>query len=154
MSVSILIFISWIQISWTKKNGLLDSGQKLLVGSTYTMTNISQYQAGVYICEASNGVGYPVLQHINLTVLCKYSLKMPDTSLVTNCFSFGRDNKNVSYLCCTKWPEALKKQILFCFPPLSATVPLPSNFRKKILKRLKRTNLKGKLIAERKSFWH
>ena len=88
MSVSILIFISWIQISWTKKNGLLDSGQKLLLGSTYTMTNISQYQAGVYICEASNGVGHPVLQHINLTVLCEYSCEIPDTSLFRNSLFF------------------------------------------------------------------
>ena len=52
------------------------------------MRNISQYQAGVYICEASNGVGYPVLQHINLTVLCKYSAGMPDTSLVRNSLFF------------------------------------------------------------------
>jgi len=57
------------EISWSKKNGLLDSGDKFIVGGVYTMRNISQYQSGVYICQASNGVGYPVVQHINLTVL-------------------------------------------------------------------------------------
>ena len=39
----------------------------------YTMTNISHYQAGLYTCQASNGVGRPVTQTISLTVLCKYS---------------------------------------------------------------------------------
>jgi len=38
-------------------------------GGVYAMTNISQYQSGLYICQASNGVGYPVVQQINLTVL-------------------------------------------------------------------------------------
>jgi len=57
------------QISWSKRNGLLDSGRKFVEGTVYTMHNISQYQSGVYICQASNGVGYPVVQHINLTVL-------------------------------------------------------------------------------------
>ena len=64
--------ILFFQISWSKKNGLLDSGDKFVVGGVYTMRNISQYQSGVYICQASNGVGYPVIQNINLTVLCKY----------------------------------------------------------------------------------
>ena len=60
------------QISWSKKNGLLDSGLKFLEGSIYTIHNISRHQAGVYKCQASNGVGYPVIQEIHLTVLCKY----------------------------------------------------------------------------------
>ena len=37
------------------------------------MTNISHYQAGLYSCQASNGVGRPVTQTISLTVLCEYS---------------------------------------------------------------------------------
>jgi len=57
------------QISWSKKNGLLDSGLKFLEGSIYTIHNISRHQAGVYKCQASNGVGYPVIQEIHLTVL-------------------------------------------------------------------------------------
>ena len=44
--------------------------------------------------------------------------------------------------------------VVFCIHPLSSAAALPWNLPKKILKRLKRTNLKGKLIAERKSFWH
>ena len=60
------------QISWSKKNGLLDSGLKFQEGSIYTIHNISRHQAGIYKCQASNGVGYPVLEEINLTVLCKY----------------------------------------------------------------------------------
>lgn len=57
------------QISWSKKNGLLDSGLKFQEGSIYTIHNISRHQAGIYKCQASNGVGYPVLEEINLTVL-------------------------------------------------------------------------------------
>ena len=40
----------------------------------YTMTNISHYQAGLYSCQASNGVGRPVTQTISLTVLCKWTV--------------------------------------------------------------------------------
>jgi len=57
------------QISWSKKNGLLDSGLKFQEGPVYTIHNISRHQAGIYKCQASNGVGYPVLEEINLTVL-------------------------------------------------------------------------------------
>lgn len=57
------------KISWSKKNGLLDSGHKFVEGGVYSMNNISEHQSGIYICQASNGVGYPVVQHINLTVL-------------------------------------------------------------------------------------
>ena len=67
------IYSSILQISWSKKNGLLDNGHKFVEGGVYSMTNISEHQSGVYICQASNGVGYPVVQHINLTVLCKLS---------------------------------------------------------------------------------
>lgn len=59
------------KISWTKRNGLLDSGvhQEDAGVGVYTMTNISHYQAGLYSCQASNGVGRPVTQTISLTVL-------------------------------------------------------------------------------------
>lgn len=73
------------QISWSKKNGLLDSGLKFQEGSIYTIHNISRHQAGVYKCQASNGVGYPVIQEINLTVLygpeVKAELKVVHTGL-------------------------------------------------------------------------
>ena len=64
---------NWLifQISWSKKNGLLDTGLKFHEGSIYTIHNISRHQAGIYKCQASNGVGYPVLEEIDLTVLCK-----------------------------------------------------------------------------------
>ena len=61
-----------------------------MTGSTYSMVNISQYQAGLYICQASNGVGYPVLQHINLTVLCK--LKMNLVFIFYCIIKFSKEN--------------------------------------------------------------
>ena len=64
--------ITKLQVDWSKKNGLLESGLKTQQGPVLTMNNISQYQSGLYTCRASNGVGQPASQHINLTVLCKY----------------------------------------------------------------------------------
>ena len=64
--------ITMLQVDWSKKNGLLESGLKTQQGPVLTMNNISQYQSGLYTCRASNGVGQPASQHINLTVLCKY----------------------------------------------------------------------------------
>jgi len=57
------------RVDWSKKNGLLESGLKTQQGPVLTMNNISQYQSGLYTCRASNGVGQPASQHINLTVL-------------------------------------------------------------------------------------
>uniref|UniRef100_A0A1B6CBY1 Ig-like domain-containing protein n=2 Tax=Clastoptera arizonana TaxID=38151 RepID=A0A1B6CBY1_9HEMI len=55
-------------ITWTRKNNLLPSGEKSDEGSSITIEQATRHHAGTYICSASNGVGEPVNESINVHV--------------------------------------------------------------------------------------
>jgi len=56
------------KISWSRQNDQLTNRQVSPDGSALTLPAVSRHQAGVYICQADNGVGGPVNQNINLVV--------------------------------------------------------------------------------------
>ncbi|XP_044727881.1 limbic system-associated membrane protein-like [Chrysoperla carnea] len=57
------------RIEWSKKNGLLPTGEQSVSGSTLTLTSIERKDAGTYQCTASNGVGQAVFATVQLHVL-------------------------------------------------------------------------------------
>ncbi|KAL0273993.1 UNVERIFIED_CONTAM: hypothetical protein PYX00_006540 [Menopon gallinae] len=56
-------------VSWSRKNNVLPSGEKSREGSSITIEQTTRHQAGTYLCTASNGVGEPAVQSINLHIL-------------------------------------------------------------------------------------
>ncbi|CAH1396923.1 unnamed protein product [Nezara viridula] len=48
-------------------------GLKPMNGSTITMGAVNRHQAGVYQCQANNGVGRSAFRDVTLRVLCKYA---------------------------------------------------------------------------------
>ncbi|KAK6622721.1 hypothetical protein RUM43_008564, partial [Polyplax serrata] len=63
-------------------NNVLPSGEKTREGSSITIEQTTRHQAGTYLCTASNGVGEPAIQSINLHVLCKLQLNLQNFSLL------------------------------------------------------------------------
>jgi len=44
-------------ITWTRQNNLLPSGEKFVVAKSLVIDSVNRHEAGVYTCEAKNGVG-------------------------------------------------------------------------------------------------
>ena len=103
--------ITTLQVDWSKKNGLLESGLKTQQGPVLTMNNISQYQSGLYTCRASNGVGQPASQHINLTVLCKYLVYLVYVLLPGICRQSGGTGRAGNG---TQWARLPGCPLLYC----------------------------------------
>jgi len=60
-------------ITWTRQNNLLPSGEKSLEAKSLVIESVDRHEAGIYICEARNGVGHKsATATIKLQVLCKY----------------------------------------------------------------------------------
>ena len=56
------------------QNNLLPSGEKSLEAKSLVIESVDRHEAGIYICEARNGVGHKsATATIKLQVLCKYS---------------------------------------------------------------------------------
>ena len=54
------------------QNNLLPSGEKSLVAKSLVIESVDRHEAGIYICEAKNGVGHKsATASIKLQVLCK-----------------------------------------------------------------------------------
>ena len=61
-------------IAWRKRNDRLPAGAHVAdKGSTLTMAGVTRHHAGVYECEASNGVGANVSTEMRLSVSCEYN---------------------------------------------------------------------------------
>lgn len=58
-------------VQWSKKDGLLPSGNQIQTGYVLTINDIQRQHAGIYHCTAANGIGQPVVGDIGLHVLCK-----------------------------------------------------------------------------------
>ena len=57
------------------QNNLLPSGEKSLVAKSLVIESVDRHEAGIYICEAKNGVGHKsATASIKLQVLCKFSM--------------------------------------------------------------------------------
>jgi hypothetical protein len=57
------------------QNNLLPSGEKSRVAKTLVIESVDRHEAGLYVCEAKNGVGHqPAIATIKLEVLCKFQL--------------------------------------------------------------------------------
>ena len=55
------------------QNNLLPSGEKSLVAKSLVIESVDRHEAGIYICEAKNGVGHKsATASIKLQVLCKF----------------------------------------------------------------------------------
>ena len=60
------------QISWRRLNNQLTHKQLSPDGTTLTLPEVTRHHAGLYICEADNGVRRTASQNISLVVHCKY----------------------------------------------------------------------------------
>ena len=60
------------EIRWTKKNGYLDTGQKIETGYMLKINHVDRQHAGTYQCFADNGIGQAVTAEVQLHVLCTY----------------------------------------------------------------------------------
>ena len=77
--------ICWV--TWLRKyffanfqNNLLPSGEKSLVAKSLVIESVDRHEAGIYICEAKNGVGHKsATASIKLQVLCKFSMPFSAT---------------------------------------------------------------------------
>ena len=55
------------------QNNLLPSGEKLVVAKSLVIDSVDRHEAGIYTCEAKNGVGLKTATaSIKLQVLCKF----------------------------------------------------------------------------------
>ena len=55
------------------QNNLLPSGEKFVVAKSLVIDSVNRHEAGVYTCEAKNGVGIKTATaSIKLQVLCKF----------------------------------------------------------------------------------
>ena len=62
------------------QNNLLPSGEKSLVAKSLVIESVDRHEAGIYICEAKNGVGHKsATASIKLQVLCKFSMPFSAT---------------------------------------------------------------------------
>ncbi len=58
-------------LSWSKEHDQMPKSDVTDGGSTLTLTGVTRHQAGVYRCQASNGVGRDAVEEIHLQVLCE-----------------------------------------------------------------------------------
>ena len=82
------------------QNNLLPSGEKSLVAKSLVIESVDRHEAGIYICEAKNGVGHKsATASIKLQVLCKFSMPF-SASLVESVQEFfyqvGHQTTNAS----------------------------------------------------------
>ncbi|XP_029726433.1 hemicentin-1 isoform X2 [Aedes albopictus] len=56
-------------ITWTRKNNVLENGEAQYTSSVYTIENMDRHKGGTYICTANNGVGQVATSQIILHVL-------------------------------------------------------------------------------------
>ncbi|XP_044727182.1 limbic system-associated membrane protein [Chrysoperla carnea] len=56
-------------ITWSRRNNLLPSGEKTRASPSLTLERVDRHQAGVYQCTATNGIGQPAINQINVHVL-------------------------------------------------------------------------------------
>ncbi|KAF4523235.1 hypothetical protein B566_EDAN011461, partial [Ephemera danica] len=56
-------------ITWTKKGGMLASGEHSVEGFSLTLEQVDRHQAGVYQCTANNDVGQPATREVTLNVM-------------------------------------------------------------------------------------
>jgi len=57
------------RVAWTRQNSMMPSGEKSRVGSSVVVEQVTRHDAGVYVCNAENGVGKPASAQISLQVL-------------------------------------------------------------------------------------
>lgn len=81
-------------ITWTRQNNLLPSGEKSLVAKSLVIESVDRHEAGIYICEAKNGVG-----HKSATASIKLQvLYPPEIELETDRVHSG-ENKEAHLTC-------------------------------------------------------
>ncbi|KAG4075949.1 hypothetical protein HA402_003775 [Bradysia odoriphaga] len=56
-------------ITWTRKNNVLPSGDEKLTSPIMTIDSMDRHKGGTYICSANNGVGQAASTQVNLHVL-------------------------------------------------------------------------------------
>ncbi|XP_037923179.1 limbic system-associated membrane protein isoform X2 [Hermetia illucens] len=56
-------------ITWSRKNNVLPNGEEKLHSPILSVEGMDRHKAGVYVCEASNGVGKPAMSQVVLHVL-------------------------------------------------------------------------------------
>jgi len=81
-------------ITWTRQNNLLPSGEKSLEAKSLVIESVDRHEAGIYICEARNGVG-----HKSATATIKLQvLYPPEIELETDRVHSG-ENKEAHLTC-------------------------------------------------------
>ncbi|XP_050439437.1 opioid-binding protein/cell adhesion molecule homolog isoform X2 [Adelges cooleyi] len=80
-------------ITWIRKNDMLPCGKDSATGSTYTVNNVRRTHDGVYICSASNNIGEPVTEQIDLKVMYPPDVK-PEYAIV-----FSAEGRETEIVC-------------------------------------------------------
>ena len=66
--------MSFLNPHFFLQNNLLPNGEKRKTSNSLIIDSVDRHEAGVYVCEANNGVGLGIVKaeaQINLQVLCK-----------------------------------------------------------------------------------
>jgi len=84
------------QMEWSRQGGRLPSEEDTTHGESLVIHSIAKADQGVYVCTASNGVGQPSSDRINLQVLYP-----PEIELETNKVHSG-ENKEAHLTCIVK----------------------------------------------------
>lgn len=83
-------------ITWSRLNNLLPSGEKRKTVKTLVIDSVDRHEAGIYICEATNGVG---VSHVKAEAKIKLQvLYPPEIELETDRVHSG-DNKEAHLTC-------------------------------------------------------
>ena len=54
------------------KDLLLPDGERIHIGESLAVQQVSRHHKGFYVCSAENGVGQKARAEINLHVLCRH----------------------------------------------------------------------------------
>ncbi|XP_050438441.1 neurotrimin-like isoform X2 [Adelges cooleyi] len=88
-------------ITWTRRNNVLPSGDKNLTGDTLIIQSATRHDAGVYICTAYNNVGQPAEQTITVNILYP-----PEISLERDWVHTGEGNEALLVCIVNAEPQA------------------------------------------------
>ncbi|VVC24119.1 Hypothetical protein CINCED_3A013250 [Cinara cedri] len=70
-------------ITWTRKNNMLPNGDKTYVGNLFIIESVRRQADGIYICTASNDIGTPVDEEIDLNILYPPEVKEEQSIVFT-----------------------------------------------------------------------